>query len=36
LINELKNADIADIFTEISREADKGLWFFEAYGQIDN
>ena len=33
--NELKDADTADIFTEISRGADKYLWFVEAHAQAD-
>jgi DNA-binding ferritin-like protein len=33
---QAEEPDIADIFTEISRGADKGLWFVEAYVQIDN
>jgi starvation-inducible DNA-binding protein len=31
--DELGDADTADIFTEISRGADKWLWFVEAHGQ---
>ena len=34
--NELKDADTADIFTEISRRADKYLWFVEAHTQAPN
>jgi starvation-inducible DNA-binding protein len=34
--NKLKDADTADIFTEISREADKYLWFVEAHAQASN
>ena len=34
--NELKDADTADIFTEISRGADKYLWFVEAHAQAPN
>lgn len=30
---ELKDADTADLFTEISRAADKALWMVEAHGQ---
>ncbi len=33
LANGLKDADTADIFTEISRGADKYLWFVEAHAQ---
>ena len=29
------DADTADIFTEISREIDKQLWFIEAHLQSD-
>lgn len=29
------DADTADIFTEISREIDKQLWFIEAHLQFD-
>lgn len=31
--NELKDADTADLFTEVSRGIDKWLWFVEAHGQ---
>jgi len=31
--NTLGDADIADLFTGISREADKQLWFLEAHLQ---
>ena len=31
--NELRDAGTADIFTEISRGADKNLWFVEAHNQ---
>jgi starvation-inducible DNA-binding protein len=34
--NELKDADTADICTEISRGADKYLWFVEAHAQAPN
>jgi starvation-inducible DNA-binding protein len=33
--SELKDADTADIFTEISRGTDKWLWFVEAHLQAD-
>jgi starvation-inducible DNA-binding protein len=32
---ELRDADTADIFTEISRGVDKWLWFVEAHLQAD-
>ena len=32
-MNELKDADSADILTEISRGVDKWLWFVEAHQQ---
>ena len=31
--NTLNDADTADLFTEISRELDKDLWFLEAHLQ---
>ena len=31
--DELKDQDTADIFTQISREVDKYLWFVEAHVQ---
>ncbi len=34
--NELGDADTADIFTEISRGADKYLWFVEAHTQAEH
>lgn len=34
--NELKDADIADIFTEISHGADKYPWFVDAHAQAPN
>lgn len=34
--NELEDADTADILTEISRGADKYLWFVEAHAQADH
>lgn len=33
LANELEDADTADLFTEISRNVDKKLWFVEAHQQ---
>jgi DNA-binding ferritin-like protein len=33
--NELKDADTADVFTEISRGTDKWLWFVEAHLQAE-
>ena len=32
---ELRDADTADVFTEISRDSDKYLWFVEAHLQSD-
>jgi starvation-inducible DNA-binding protein len=34
-MNELEDADSADILTEISRGVDKWLWFVEAHQQVD-
>src|SRR5690242_11365292 len=34
--SELKDAGTADLFTEISREVDKYLWFVEAHNQADH
>jgi starvation-inducible DNA-binding protein len=34
-MNELEDADSADILTEISRGIDKWLWFVEAHQQHD-
>jgi starvation-inducible DNA-binding protein len=31
--DELGDADTADLFTEVSRELDKSLWFLEAHLQ---
>jgi starvation-inducible DNA-binding protein len=33
--NELGDADTADLFTEVSRETDKNLWFVEAHLQAE-
>ncbi len=33
--NELGDADTADLFTEVSRETDKNLWFVEAHVQAE-
>ena len=33
--NELGDADTADLFTEVSRETDKHLWFVEAHLQAE-
>jgi starvation-inducible DNA-binding protein len=33
--NELRDADTADLFTEISRGVDKWLWFVEAHTQAE-
>jgi starvation-inducible DNA-binding protein len=30
---EVRDADSADLFTEISRDVDKSLWFLEAHVQ---
>jgi starvation-inducible DNA-binding protein len=35
-MNELEDADSADILTEISRSVDKWLWFVEAHQQGEN
>jgi starvation-inducible DNA-binding protein len=35
-MNELQDADTADILTEISRGIDKWLWFVEAHGQSES
>ena len=35
-VNELDDADTADIFTEISRGIDKWLWFVEAHTQASH
>ena len=35
-MNELQDADTADILTEISRGIDKWLWFVEAHGQTES
>ena len=35
-MNELEDADSADILTEISRGVDKWLWFVEAHQQSEN
>jgi starvation-inducible DNA-binding protein len=34
-MNELEDADTADVLTEISRGIDKWLWFVEAHGQSE-
>jgi len=34
--SELKDADTADLFTDIARSIDKWLWFVEASQQADN
>jgi starvation-inducible DNA-binding protein len=33
--DELKDKDTADLFTEVSRETDKNLWFVEAHLQAE-
>jgi len=33
--SEMKDADSADVFTEISRGTDKWLWFIEAHLQAE-
>jgi len=33
--NELRDFDTADLFTEISRDIDKWLWFVEAHLQAE-
>jgi len=35
LCDEVKDADTADLFTEVSRGTDKWLWFLEAHLQAD-
>ena len=35
-VDELEDADTADIFTEVSRGIDKWLWFVEAHSQAAN
>jgi starvation-inducible DNA-binding protein len=34
--NQIEDADTADILTQVSRAADKYLWFVEAHGQAPN
>ncbi len=34
-VTELRDADTADLFTEVSRGVDKWLWMVEAHGQTD-
>ena len=36
LADDLKDADTADIFTEVSRGADMNLWFVEAHEQAEH
>jgi starvation-inducible DNA-binding protein len=36
MANQVEDADTADILTQVSRAADKYLWFVEAHGQAPN
>lgn len=36
IATQLKDADTADIFTEVSRDADISLWFVEAHEQAEH
>jgi starvation-inducible DNA-binding protein len=36
IATQLKDADTADIFTEVSRGADMNLWFVEAHEQAEH